>query len=918
MQLYESSSDDAVRVKCVGTLECLAQHPESIDANRVIANWLLSLLPSPARPTAAPTEPLLQALSALIDIYSDETLPYDINFRQGGYLAMLVDSVEGVRRAVRGIDKKKERELRRRGEEVRDNLVAFIEYRRGLRTPPPAVGRCRPAHVHESFGVPEWLRSPCGRVPEQCDSLVRNLPDHRGPYGSETISTVFGVFNLSGLVLANANANRTTEAKISWTCLANANFCLQKHVEAEGSSGVGNSFVGEISLTVKGLISESKLGSVKERSFVLPETSNRDILRIYIRRAVNMARIRWTDGTKNSFLAMPFREAALRDITSSRRKFLAAMDISSRHLPDLSDTSVMPDASDASFQIPVGSSSRTLLADESLGFLDAVDVTLTSPQKTPRRTTRSSKAPMTFFELTPRSRPRVARSRSPRKRPAIPSPLKQAVTNDMNAALGDTLSPFKPPELSFQIPAIGKSSMDLLMDDTSGEFFGRGTTASFMEEPLSPRAREPLTLSQLTPGPRIVRSPSPAKAAIGSSEDAIDENADPAQGEDDRFLDGSPAGHTRLPSLFSNLKAEIETLVRDEHTSGEDASCSSPLAFNAQPVVPSIEGDTKNASDTVEVRSLAPSIQSAEVMPSVTNGLVTGAVSGHDSVEQTKSGVSAQEIVRYTKPTSSEPSGSTVNGMLSGKKPDSQSQLTGRTSTQTVRNYASNSETNPTQPENIDANNVSCDATVSEADGFASALASHGQTAAVILTLATTRPLRPTNTKVKSDRDTPKVGALSAVLNLDTVKPVISPRKTQLEATSAQLRAADANEQATFVEHNDQPLVPYHASPHEDEDVEMTDAPGLASNSDNQLKSPGESQAGHDASGKTPGSSAEIASHLEAFPLFEPVDEDTLRREGNGPVLDAVYTSTEEGKKVERNKGDKWLACFRRIEVPRV
>ena len=79
-----------------------------------------------------PTEPLLQALSALIDIYSDEALPYDVNFRQGGYLAALVGSVEGVRRAVRGIDKKRERELRRRGEEVRDNLVAFIEYRRGL------------------------------------------------------------------------------------------------------------------------------------------------------------------------------------------------------------------------------------------------------------------------------------------------------------------------------------------------------------------------------------------------------------------------------------------------------------------------------------------------------------------------------------------------------------------------------------------------------------------------------------------------------------------------------------------------------------------------------------------------------------------------------------------------------------------
>jgi tRNA (guanine-N7-)-methyltransferase len=26
--------------------------------------------------------------------------------------------------------------------------------------------------------------------------------------------------------------------------------------------------------------------------------------------------------------------------------------------------------------------------------------------------------------------------------------------------------------------------------------------------------------------------------------------------------------------------------------------------------------------------------------------------------------------------------------------------------------------------------------------------------------------------------------------------------------------------------------------------------------------------------------------------------------------------STEEGKKVERNKGDKWVACFRRKEDP--
>lgn len=60
-----------------------------------------------------------------------------------------------------------------------------------------------------------------------------------------------------------------------------------------------------------------------------------------------------------------------------------------------------------------------------------------------------------------------------------------------------------------------------------------------------------------------------------------------------------------------------------------------------------------------------------------------------------------------------------------------------------------------------------------------------------------------------------------------------------------------------------------------------------------------------------------MKAHLTAFPLFESVDEETLRSEGKGPILDAVYTSTEEGKKVARNGGEKWLACFRRIEVPR-
>ena len=98
----------------------------------MISTYLLSILPTATTPSTKSTEPLLQAVSALIDIYSDERLSYDINFRNGRFLDRLVESVDGVRKAVRAIDRRKERDLKLRGEEVRDNLVAFVEYRKAL------------------------------------------------------------------------------------------------------------------------------------------------------------------------------------------------------------------------------------------------------------------------------------------------------------------------------------------------------------------------------------------------------------------------------------------------------------------------------------------------------------------------------------------------------------------------------------------------------------------------------------------------------------------------------------------------------------------------------------------------------------------------------------------------------------------
>lgn len=56
-----------------------------------------------------------------------------------------------------------------------------------------------------------------------------------------------------------------------------------------------------------------------------------------------------------------------------------------------------------------------------------------------------------------------------------------------------------------------------------------------------------------------------------------------------------------------------------------------------------------------------------------------------------------------------------------------------------------------------------------------------------------------------------------------------------------------------------------------------------------------------------------MAAHIEAHPLFEQIPEADLK---DDPCLNAIYTATEEGKKVKRNKGDKWVYCARRKEDP--
>jgi len=56
-----------------------------------------------------------------------------------------------------------------------------------------------------------------------------------------------------------------------------------------------------------------------------------------------------------------------------------------------------------------------------------------------------------------------------------------------------------------------------------------------------------------------------------------------------------------------------------------------------------------------------------------------------------------------------------------------------------------------------------------------------------------------------------------------------------------------------------------------------------------------------------------MANHFEQFPLFERISQQELESD---PVVPLVMDATEEGKKVEKTKGKKYLAVFRRIQTP--
>lgn len=56
-----------------------------------------------------------------------------------------------------------------------------------------------------------------------------------------------------------------------------------------------------------------------------------------------------------------------------------------------------------------------------------------------------------------------------------------------------------------------------------------------------------------------------------------------------------------------------------------------------------------------------------------------------------------------------------------------------------------------------------------------------------------------------------------------------------------------------------------------------------------------------------------MARHLDDHPLFDRMTEEEL--EGD-ICVETMTNDTEEGKKVARNKGSKYIACFKRREDP--
>ncbi|KAK3318540.1 hypothetical protein B0H66DRAFT_242419 [Apodospora peruviana] len=116
-----------VGIKCIGVLGCLARDPASLNVNREIGIFLMTLLGSPG---TSPAE-LIEALNQVFEIYGDEELACDKEvFWKDGFLRHLEEVLPKLKIVAKGIDKRTAEELRVKADEAVLNLSRFIQYKK--------------------------------------------------------------------------------------------------------------------------------------------------------------------------------------------------------------------------------------------------------------------------------------------------------------------------------------------------------------------------------------------------------------------------------------------------------------------------------------------------------------------------------------------------------------------------------------------------------------------------------------------------------------------------------------------------------------------------------------------------------------------------------------------------------------------
>lgn len=114
-------------VKCIGVLGSLAHPPASIEVNREVGVFLMTLLAQEDTPIADSIE----ALDQIYEIYGDEEAACDKDvFWKDGFLNHLQEVQPRLKAQAKKIDKRKQEELRNKADEAVLNLARFISYKK--------------------------------------------------------------------------------------------------------------------------------------------------------------------------------------------------------------------------------------------------------------------------------------------------------------------------------------------------------------------------------------------------------------------------------------------------------------------------------------------------------------------------------------------------------------------------------------------------------------------------------------------------------------------------------------------------------------------------------------------------------------------------------------------------------------------